>query len=109
MVLLAQQFKSVADRETQFTAIFGDLKHKEDVYTTLQDFGPRVEPLFSNESQAKFLKLCYPELVPPPSSPGQPPSSHTLGTIFEFHYYRDVDFRFTYLNTLRAKPCWCRA
>lgn len=94
------------DRCVQLTSILGDLKHKEDVYLELQDFGPHIEAYFSNESQAQFLRRHYPELVPPPASPGQPPSDHTLGTIFEFHYYTELSFRLFYLNILKSRPAW---
>jgi len=97
---------SSSDRNVQFTAILGDLKHKNDVYIELQDFGPRVDGYFSNKSQGLFLKRHFPDLVPPPASPGQPPSDHTLGTIFEFHYYTDLEFRLFYLSILRNKPLW---
>jgi hypothetical protein len=95
-----------SDRIVQFTAILGDLKHKNDVYIELQDFGPHVDLYFSNKSQAAFLRRHYPDLVPPPASPGQPPSDHTLGTIFEFHYYTELEFRLFYLSILRNRPLW---
>lgn len=95
---------STKDRTVQFTAILGDLKHKEDVYVYFQAFGPEVERYLSNSSQANFVRKVYPDLVPVPSSLDQPPSDHTLGTIFEYHYYSDITFRFRYLKVLRHKP-----
>lgn len=87
------------DSKIQFTAILGDLQHKTDVYISLQDFGPDVERFFANHSQAEFLRDHFPELVP--DQPGSPPSDHHLGTIFEFHYYFDLAFRFRYLQLLK--------
>lgn len=88
----------------RMTAIFGDLQHKLDLYTRYQAYGPAVEAFFTNQHQACFLREHFPSLVPPPAQPGQPPSDHTLGTVFEFHYHSDLDFRFTYLRLLPDLP-----
>jgi len=87
----------------QFAAILGDLQHKLDVYLTVGTYGPIAEAYFPNSAQATWLRTHYPELVPPPAQPGQPPSDHTLGTVFEFHYYSDLPFRVNYLTWLRAQ------
>lgn len=88
----------------QFTAILGDLLHKQDVYVTKQNFGPEIDRFFSNHHQANYLRAFRPDLIPPPASPNQPPNDHTLGTVFEFHYYSDLNFRFTYIQRLRQSP-----
>lgn len=85
----------------QFSAILGDLLHKQDVYLLFGDFGSGPEAYFSNHSQASFLRTHFPELVPPPGSPDQPPSDHTLGTVFEYHYYTHLGFKLHYLAWLR--------
>jgi hypothetical protein len=87
-------------RSYQYTAVLGDLLHKTDVYVHFGDYGPVPEPYFTNFHQATYLRNNYPELVPPPASPGQLPSDHTLGTIFEFHYYISPAFRSRYLAHL---------
>jgi hypothetical protein len=80
----------------KFSAILGDLQHKLDVYFICGDFGRIPEQFFSNEHQADYLRTHRPDLVPPSVVPDQPPSVHTLGTVFEFHYYSDLRFRFDY-------------
>jgi hypothetical protein len=83
-------------RTYQFTAVLGDLLHKQDCYILYQDYGPQVELYFSNENQAYYLRKFFSKLVPEPAQPGQVPSDHTLGTIFEFHYFCDLHFRLAY-------------
>lgn len=86
-----------SDRHTyQFTAILGDLLHKQDCYLLYGDYGKSIEDFFTNEHQAKFLRSYFPKLVPEPAQPGQEPSDHTLGTVFEFHYFSDLHFRLIY-------------
>jgi len=87
--------------EYQFSAILGDLHHREDVYIALQSFNSREALLLiSGKSQAYYLQLHHPELVPETPPDGNKPSVHTLSTIFEFHYYKDVWFKTEYLRTL---------
>jgi hypothetical protein len=88
------------DRTVKYTAILGDLQHKLDVYKLFVNFGPIVEQHLSNRAQGEYLKLKYPELVPGKDPSGNDPSEHTLGTIFEFHYYTDPYFCGLYLNWL---------
>lgn len=93
-----------ADRRSyQFSSILGDLQHKQDVYLSFLDYGKVPEAYLTNEHQAYFLTSRFPELVPPPASPGQPPSDHTLGTVFEFHYYSNLSFRLAYLRFVYAR------
>jgi hypothetical protein len=80
----------------KFSAILGDLQHKIDVYLLCSNFGSVPESFFSNSSQAHYLRTHCAHLVPPPEQPGQVPSDHTLGTVFEFHYYSDLRFRLDY-------------
>jgi len=89
----------------QFAAILGDLEHKRDVYLAVHDFGQVPEQYFTNSHQARWLRSFRSDLVPPPASPGQPPSDHTLGTVFEFHYYSDISFRLLYLSTFQSFEC----
>jgi len=93
----------LSDKNTQFTALLGDLQHKQDVYLLFADFGPHIDRYFSNSSQASFLRSYFPELVPEPSQPGQIPSDHTLGSVFEFNYYTSLPFRFKYLEVLQSR------
>jgi len=90
-------------RTYQFAAILGDLLHKQDCYLAFGDYGSVVEPYFTNESQAAWLRTNFSSLVPPPAQPGQDPSDHTLGTVFEFHYFSDLHFRVTYLAWFRLE------
>jgi len=87
--------------EYQFSAILGDLQHKTDVYIALRSFNsPEALYLISGVSQAKYLQFSHPELVPEAPPGGNLPSIHTLATIFEFHYYKDVWFKSEYLRAL---------
>jgi hypothetical protein len=89
-------------RTYQFAAILGDLLHKQDCYLAFGDYGVNVESYFTNESQAAWLRSNFPSLVPPSSQPDQPPSDHTLGTVFEFHYFSDLHFRLSYIAWFRT-------
>jgi hypothetical protein len=86
----------------QFQAVLGDLDHKRDVYLAVGTYGPAAERYFTNRHQASYLRRYRPDLVPPPAQPGQPPSDHTLGTVFESTYFTDPLFRSEYLRRLRA-------
>jgi hypothetical protein len=90
-------------RAYQFAAILGDLLHKQDCYLAFGDYGAVIEPYFTNENQASWLRANFPLLVPPPAQPGQEPSDHSLGTVFEFHYFSDLHFRLTYLAWFRLE------
>jgi hypothetical protein len=94
---------SVPAPADQFTSIIGDLRHKIDCYLVAGSFGPAVERFFTNASQADYLRSYYPDLVPPKDPAGNPPSEHTLGSIFELHYARDPVFVSKYLNWLRRR------
>lgn len=87
-------------RSYQFSAIQGDLQHKLFVYQTIQDFGYVAERFFSNYHQANYVRDFAPELVPPPVS-GNPPSDHTLGTVFEHHWNLADSFQARYALRLR--------
>nr|QYF50158.1 MAG: hypothetical protein [Guangxi alphaflexi-like virus] len=95
---LADTSLSAADAKRQFSAILGDLEHKLDVYDLFKTFGPSVDHFFSNASQAKYLQIQKPELIPRPGL-----SDHTLGTIFEDHYHSDIVFRSQYICYLYSK------
>jgi len=97
-----QLYTSTPDRIVQFAAILGDLEHKKDVYVALRDFGPQVDRLFSNASQAAYLRRYRPDLIPPPAPNGTLPNDHALGTVFEFHYYTDIRFRLDYVPRIRS-------
>lgn len=90
----------VSDREVQLHALCGDNQQKLDTYRFLADFGPGIDRLFSRKFQSWYLLKYHPELVPPPQQPGQPPSEHTLSTVFEFYYYRSVTFSSEYMRLL---------
>jgi len=85
----------------KFTAVLGDLRHKETIYLR---FGSAsltvVRRLLTNSEQAAYLKIRHPDLVPTPGPGEQPPSDHTLGTIFEYNYYTDPAFVKVYLDYL---------
>lgn len=84
----------------QFSAILGDLTHKQDVYCQRQLFGPNVTCLFDNFEQARFLQVYFPGIVPPGYW-----STHALGTFFEHCYQSSLDFRFSYLRHLPTLTC----
>jgi hypothetical protein len=98
------------DKDYKFTAVLGDLHHKEDVYVF---FGSASEPivlrLLTNLEQANYLRRRRPDLVPKPQ-PGNPPyNDHNLGTIFEYHYYTSPVFKRQYLLfliSLRQSPAY---
>jgi len=81
------------------TAILGDLAHKSDLYLRFGTYGPTVECYFTNLHQAQFLRQHYPEAITHPGS-----SVHTLGTLFEYHYYSNLTFKLSYLNH-HLTPC----
>jgi hypothetical protein len=93
-----------AERRTyKFTAILGDLQHKQDVYLTCLNYGPKTEHYFTNEHQATWLREKYPGLVPEPAQPGQTPSEHSVATVFEYNYYTNLKFKLCYLHWLRKE------
>lgn len=94
-------------RNFQFEALLGDLQQRQDVHIQLQDFGSHVTVFFENRAQAAYLRRKRPDLVPAPENPGQRPSDHRLGTIFEQAYYSSLSFRFDYLSTLSLSPSDC--
>lgn len=89
----------LTSRFTQFTAILGDLTHKQDLYLAFGDFGPSVECYFSNSHQASWLIQHAPALLPPGHH-----SEHFLGTVFEFQYYSNLSLRLDYLAWFRSAP-----
>lgn len=95
------------NRNFQFEALLGDLLQRQDVHIQLQDFGAHVTVFFENRAQAAYLRRKRPDLVPPPENPGQIPSDHRLGTIFEQLYFSSLAFRFSYLSTLASCPNDC--
>lgn len=81
--------------DVQFSAIKGDLRHKTDVYALFNTFGPSIDRYFSNKSQADYLRAHRPDLIPSPEL-----NDHSLGTIFEDNYERDIAFRACYITHL---------
>jgi hypothetical protein len=49
------------------------------------------------------LLTIHPDLVPS----DHPWSNHSLGTFFEFHYYSNLTFRFSYLTDFPSLICLC--
>lgn len=84
----------------QFTAIFGDLHHKYDVYTLRQNYYPSTTCLFSNNEQASYLLSTAQALIPPGNW-----NNHSLGTWFEFFYESNTTFRLQYLGALPSLYC----
>jgi hypothetical protein len=91
----------LTDPEVQYTAILGDLQHKQDVYLVFGTFGLRVERFFSRSHQASYLRQHHPSLVPPGHPNGTPPSEHTVSTAFEYYYYSRAYVRTQYLQYVR--------
>lgn len=77
------------------TAHLGDSRHRHDV-VSLFDSVAKSLLYFTNEHQAEYLRTRYPALIPPPQN-GNPPSNHTLGTIFEYNYEKYIEFRCRYI------------
>lgn len=88
----------------QFSAILGDLLHKQDVYLQRQAFSDSTTCLFANNLQAQYL-LCRPH----PEIPEGNWSNHSLGTFFEHFYYSNLTFRLQYLTDLPHLNCNGRA
>lgn len=90
------------NRGATLAAYLGDLAHKRDVVILLGDITDSVTWRFSNRAQAKYLRDFHPELIPPPAQPGQSPSDHTIGTVFELHYFHDPLFVVSYLSRVHS-------
>lgn len=84
----------------QFSAIFGDLHHKYDVYSARQNYLPQTTCLFSNSEQAAYLLTSAESLIPPGDW-----NNHSLGTWFEFFYEANTTFRLEYLASLPRLHC----
>jgi len=84
-----------ADHEVQFVAVLGDLTHKLDVYNIVGAFDRSAEKYFENHHQAQYLRNYEPGHIPSGQS-----SDKSLGTAFEFAYYREPTFQFNYLRRL---------
>jgi hypothetical protein len=76
------------------------MSHKRCILEKYRRFGTATQSFFDNKHQAWYLVTKRSDLVPPDGSPGQPPSIHTLGTIFEFNFETSLEFRFGYLDWL---------
>lgn len=87
--------------EDRLAQVVGDLVHKQDIITRFarwdSDF---LNQFVSNESQAAWLRIKRPDLVPGRDPAGNEPSDKQLGDIFELNYYRFVSFRSCYLRSL---------
>jgi len=86
----------------QFSAILGDLLHKQDLYVKFGDFSIETTCHFANYQQACYLHQRVSGLVPPGHH-----SVHSLGTYFEHYYYSNISFRIDYLSfvTPSCSPC----
>jgi len=93
-------FTGLTLHSIQFSAILGDLTHKQDVYLFRQDFSHNTTCLFANSEQASFVHLFHPDLIPPGNW-----NNHSIGTFFEHFYYSNLTFRFSYLSTLPTLFC----
>lgn len=91
--------------DLQLISCLGDLLHKEDLYKLFKRVGPEVDALFKNEHQASYIGSFHQELCPPPDSAGNNPSSHTLGTYFEYYYHHEILFRSEYLIHINNTIC----
>lgn len=87
----------------QFPAILGDLQHKQDLYLQTQSFEVSTTCHFSNCNQAGYIVTHHPHLIPS----GNPWSNHSLGTFFEYFYYSNLTFRFSYLSDFSSLHCAC--
>lgn len=85
----------VFDRLIQFSALLGDLIHRQDVHLHFQAFGPAFVPFFDSANQTAWLLLHHPDLVCDPTW-----NNHTVSTVFEHFYYSDLRFRLEYLRSL---------
>jgi len=92
---------STSARDRQFTAILGDLAHKQDLYLAAGDFGPRIERYWTAKEQSAYLRAYHPDLVPPKNPNGTDPSEHSVSTAFEFFYYTTPSLRVRYLRWIR--------
>lgn len=98
-----REIDSLSASDRQYNALFGDLRHREDVYLYLQKWGPEViDRFFSARSQAIWLKKYAPELVPPNNPNGTPPSDHSVSTYFEVAYNKP-SFRARYVSWLQTQ------
>lgn len=86
----------------QFSAILGDLQHKQDLYLGTASFKLSTTCHFSNCEQAGYLLTRHPWLI---AREGL--NNHSLGTIFEHHYYSNLTFRFAYLQDFSCIPLTC--
>lgn len=86
------------DSQAVLAAYLGDLAHKRDLAIHFGAVTEEVTWRVSNAAQAAYLRQFCPELVPEPAQPGQPPSQHTLGTVFELHYFHCPSFVRNYLQ-----------
>lgn len=94
MALLNLIPESLRDRELQFRAIRGDLRHRLEVYEYFCDFSPAIADLWDKAVQAAYLDSFYPTLVPPEYS------AHSVSTLFEDYYFRAINFRARYITWL---------
>jgi hypothetical protein len=98
-----EEIEALSENARQFTALFGDLKQKEDVYIYFQKWGPEViDRFFTAKAHAAWLRKYAPELVPPKNPNGTAPSDHTVSTYFEAAYCAPI-FRAKYLAWLQTQ------
>jgi hypothetical protein len=93
--------KSLTLATIQFSAILGDLSHKQDLYLLTQSFGISTSCHFSNTNQAGYLLTRTVSLIPI----GHQWNNHSLGTFFEHFYYSNLSFRLNYLSDFPALSC----
>jgi len=93
----------------QFTAYLGDLKFKHDTAVALQNCSDKLALFTTNSFQARWIEIHRLDSVPLPVG-GNQPSDHTKGTIFEYYYETDPQFRgewFSFLCSTRTNKCSC--
>jgi len=85
-------------RSSNFDAIRGDLLHRQELLTLFGAQTARYDFLVQNKVQADYLRQFEQSLIPPNNPSGDPPSDHTLGTVFEDNYFNSIVFRVNYLH-----------
>lgn len=83
-----------------YAAWLGDTKHRLDCQLAIGYLNDReLQSYVTAKSQAEFLRMHYPEAIPPRNPNGTSPSDHTIATVFEILYYTQEGFDLHYLKT----------
>lgn len=88
------------DRTSQHAVVLGNHRHRYFVYEFFGNFGPNVDPLFTDYTLALWIRNHAPELAPKPDPAGNPPSDHLLAKIFKYNFETAPSFRYHYRTTL---------